>query len=322
MGMFPSLKGRFQSSPRKIKPQAKTSFPSLKGRFQRASNTSIAGLGESSFHPSKEGFKAGRARNAPMLLRTFPSLKGRFQSSGSWCRPPTCASVSIPQRKVSKGAAPKEDYEARTSFHPSKEGFKEWTLRSWNLLGVCFHPSKEGFKAETQSQEASSWQVSIPQRKVSKTTLRVSASSGAARFHPSKEGFKGHPPPCRPRFRELFPSLKGRFQRRRGRPPGRGSPEFPSLKGRFQSSGRGGAPLEWGPFPSLKGRFQSRKHTPVSAPVKYSRPKYSKKQKALSSHQTLIDRRSALILRMRRSPAYSTPSGIDARNARMDAKKV
>ena len=124
----------------------------------------------------------------------------------------------------------------RASFHPSKEGFKEWQALS--------------------SPKKRRWFPSLKGRFQSIFSAGMRHSSAC--FHPSKEGFKGDPQDFLPQRLQWFPSLKGRFQRTLvvtcslsssnvSIPQRKVSKDlayqveslvrqlFPSLKGRFQS---------------------------------------------------------------------------------------
>ena len=153
------------------------------------------------------------------------------------------------------------------SFHPSKEGFKAPDETIKRLVPpISFHPSKEGFKAPIQTSNSWATPVSIPQRKVSKQRTSSNTDVTFVRFHPSKEGFKaGGSAMPKPRV-EVFPSLKGRFQRAGAAPVGVSffSVSIPQRKvSKFLFSHQF---LSCDEFPSLKGRFQSPRSPCVSMP--------------------------------------------------------
>ena len=78
----------------------------------------------------------------------------------------------------------------KTSFHPSKEGFKGKKVGESRCPKSRFHPSKEGFKAVRSSGLGTDCLVSIPLRKVSRAARAPPGLGRPSGFHPSKEGFK------------------------------------------------------------------------------------------------------------------------------------
>ena len=170
-------------------------------------------FGSASFHPSKEGFKDPAHPLLHVDEVEFPSLKGRFQSPAKTLRSCEIPPVSIPQRKVSKPPDVRLDRQRVHPF-PSLKGRFQSYIKGNRALRTqrCFHPSKEGFKVLPMSPTRCRIFVSIPQRKVSKAARGVLIAFAQGRF----------------------PSLKGRFQRRKGPRPQASLGMFPSLKGRFQ----------------------------------------------------------------------------------------
>ena len=79
------------------------------------------------------------------------------------------------------------------------------------------------------------YSVSIPQRKFRKEHIHIISLRLTLCFHPSKEVSKGDEDGDRRYLCHQFPSLKGSFERTRGKTIRASSPKFPSLKGSFES---------------------------------------------------------------------------------------